>query len=141
MLIFLPLKPTTSAIWQRNTEDMQQQRLCRAMFRSGCAPWLIAILVLPAAFTIIGLQVFNGTLDVIGQLSASSSHALRTVYTGLRPVDEVLTNLVLFFWNVVDGTYPPIALFALWMAGQIVCVLVVTMLEGYRKVNHKKAIS
>lgn len=109
------------------------------MFRSGLAPWFIAILALPAAYTIIGLQLFNGTLDAIGhQLSAS---APRTVFTGLGPVDEAFNNIVLFFWNVVDGKYPPIALFSIWMAGQIVCVLVVTMLEGYRKINHKKIIS
>ncbi|KAH8696613.1 hypothetical protein BGW36DRAFT_462431 [Talaromyces proteolyticus] len=124
--------------------------LLRTMFRSGYVPWLIAVLIFPAAYTIIGLQALNGTLDAIGQLSTSSPRILpridsnervRTVYTGLGLIDETLTNLVLFFWNVIDGTYAPIAIFALWMAGQIVCVLVVTTLEGYRKVNHKKAIS
>jgi hypothetical protein len=111
-------------------------------------PWILLLLAIPAVYCIIVIQLNNGTLELLNKLETASplrlprsSENVRQFYTGISPVDAKLQSLVIFFWNVVDGHYPPIALFGIYMSGQLICVHLLVLLEGYRRANSKKATS
>ncbi|KAL9039458.1 MAG: hypothetical protein Q9180_002513 [Flavoplaca navasiana] len=74
------------------------------------------------------LFINNGGADMLNDLKENGSHTLpfndkapiRKVYTGNGVIDNQLTILTLFFYNVVDGTHPQACLQAYHFAGQII---------------------
>ena len=65
---------------------------------------------------------------------------LRTHYTGLGPLDTLLTTLVRFFYTVAVWERPPLSVFFAYFAGQIVPVHSVLVLEGLREGNKGTAL-
>ncbi|KAL9601484.1 MAG: hypothetical protein Q9179_002853 [Wetmoreana sp. 5 TL-2023] len=66
---------------------------------------------------------------------------LRKTYTGIAMVDYQLTILVLFFYNIVDGSHPNACLQAYHFFGQAIAGYSLLVLEGLRYGNKWKIIS
>jgi hypothetical protein len=115
---------------------------------AGRLPWLLLLLAVPAVYGIIVIQLQNGTLQLFNELENASplklprlTEDLRETYTGISLLDAKLRSLVVFFWNIVDGHHPPVVLFGIYMSGQLLSVLVLCWLEGYRRANSWRVIS
>ncbi|KAL8893647.1 MAG: hypothetical protein Q9192_005060 [Flavoplaca navasiana] len=95
------------------------------------------------------LFVNNGGADMLNDLKENGSHTLpfndkapiRKVYTGNGLIDNQLTILTLFFYNLVDGTHPQACLQAYHFAGQIIPGWSLLMMESVRNGNRRKLIS
>lgn len=66
---------------------------------------------------------------------------LRKQYTGIELVDYQLTVLVLFFYNMVDGSHPNACLQAYHFGGQIISGWSLLVLESLRWGNRSRLIS
>lgn len=95
------------------------------------------------------LFINNGGTDMLNDLKDNGSNTLpfndkapvRTVYIGNGPIDNQLTILTLFFYNLVDGTHPQACLQAYHFAGQIITGWSLLMMESMRNGNRGKLIS
>lgn len=95
------------------------------------------------------LFINNGAADMLNDLKENGSHTLpfndkapiRKVYTGNGRIDNQLTILTLFFYNLVDGTHPQACLQAYYFAGQLVLGWSLLMMESLRNGNRRKLIS
>ncbi|KAL4912801.1 hypothetical protein BDW62DRAFT_216053 [Aspergillus aurantiobrunneus] len=88
----------------------------------------------------------NGTNALVADLIAAGklpdSHVpLRTVYTGIAPLDEILTSLVVFLWPVTDGNSPGLALHTISFVGSVNATWALLVLEGYRKGNARTIVA
>jgi hypothetical protein len=109
---------------------------------------LLILSALAAGYCIIGLQVKNGTFDILAEMTSEaprrlpgSDELLVQQYTKVWPLDFQLKELVTFFWPVVNGELPELSLFGAYIATQIVPVHVLVLLEGLRRGNKGKLIS
>ncbi|KAL8872009.1 MAG: hypothetical protein Q9174_002287, partial [Haloplaca sp. 1 TL-2023] len=66
---------------------------------------------------------------------------LRKSYTGIALIDYQLTVLVLFFYNIVDGSHPNACLQVYHFFGQAPAGYTLLLLEGLRHGNKLRAIS
>ena len=95
------------------------------------------------------LFINNGGADMLNDLKENGSYTLpfndkapiRKVYTGNDLIDNQLTILTLFFYNLVDGTHPQACLQAYHFAGQIIPGWSLLMMESLRNGNRRKLIS
>ncbi|GJE93619.1 hypothetical protein PsYK624_097790 [Phanerochaete sordida] len=96
------------------------------------------LLLAPAAF---GLIYFTPParrvlLPTFAHVRATRAYpdgpALRTVYTGLPPLDALLAALVAFFSATVDGADEPTRLFCVWFVPQLAPLLVLLHWEAGR---------
>ncbi|KAJ5553038.1 hypothetical protein N7494_002416 [Penicillium frequentans] len=60
---------------------------------------------------------------------------LRTVYTGVEPVDRLLTVLTTFFYPVLDGQSPTLLLHSIGFSGTFGAAWTLVVLESWRKGN------
>lgn len=62
-------------------------------------------------------------------------------FTTLKPLDSLLTLLVRFFQPIPNGNDIYLSLFTIFMAGQLLAVCVLVVVEGLRAGNRGKLIS
>lgn len=98
---------------------------------------LFSVFTLYAAFY---FSFINGSHDLALQSVASKTlpgrnDPLRTVYTGLEPVDRLLTVLTVFFWPMTDGSTPTLTVHSLGFAGTFGSAWVLVTLESWRRGN------
>lgn len=60
---------------------------------------------------------------------------LRTVYTGVEPVDRLLTVLTTFFYPVLDGQSSTLLLHSIGFSGTFGAAWTLVVLESWRKGN------
>jgi hypothetical protein len=65
----------------------------------------------------------------------SKGHPMRTVYTGIEPIDRLLMVMGTFFWTVLDGSTPDLLLHSVIFSGTFGSAWVLLLLEGWRKGN------
>lgn len=65
----------------------------------------------------------------------SKGHPMRTVYTGVEPIDRLLVILGTFFWTVLDGSSPDLLLHSVIFSGTFGSAWVLILLEGWRRGN------
>lgn len=95
-----------------------------------------------AYLCILGLAERNGWFDKLKEIMLHPSTPLpdtntagRSIFTGLKPLDELLTALVRFVYSAVSGQLPSFSLFFTYGVGQLIGHHGILMLEGYRKGN------
>ncbi|MCJ1404566.1 hypothetical protein MMC11_007792 [Xylographa trunciseda] len=108
---------------------------------------LIALSGLGAYLT-WGLALNNGTLSMMErireygpQLLPGTDVPLKQSYTGIQAIDNQLTVLVLFFWQLVDGGMPGASLGTFRFASQFVPGWGLVVLESMRSGNKGRIIS
>ena len=96
-----------------------------------------------SAFTLYAIFYFshiNG-LDELGQKAIASGklpgvgEPLRTVYTGIEPIDRVLTLLTAFFYPALDGQSATLLLHSIGFSGTFGAAWTLVVLESWRKGN------
>lgn len=70
-----------------------------------------------------------------GVLPGSAAETLRTVYTGIEPLDRLVTLLGTFFWSVVDGQNVTLTLHGVAFSGAFGAAWVLVVLESFREGN------
>lgn len=100
----------------------------------------LTLLSLFALYAIFYFAEING----LNKLAASTVEAgvlpnttepLRTVYTGIEPLDRLLTLLGTFFWPVVEGRNVTLTLHSVAFSGAFGAAWVLVMLEAWREGN------
>lgn len=81
------------------------------------------------SFTLIQ-EVLGGDGSLPG-----SDFKLRSSFCGIGPLDNLARTLVVFFWEAIDGSHPKTSAAGIYMAGQMLPVIVVQYLDGLRKGN------
>lgn len=101
------------------------------------------ILPLCSAFALYAIFFFsyqNG-LHELGLKSVESgvlpglNEPLRTVYTGVPKIDELLTVLTTFFWPAMDGSNPGLMLHTIGFSGTFGAAWILVTLESWRRGN------
>ncbi|KAJ5563248.1 hypothetical protein N7535_008412 [Penicillium sp. DV-2018c] len=91
-------------------------------------------------YAIFYFSLING-LDALGRKSIESGKLptvdapLRTVYTGLEPLDHLLATLTTFFYPTLDGSNPGLFLHSTAFAGTFGASWILIVLESWRKGN------
>lgn len=97
-------------------------------------------------FSILVLFDSNGGAQMIrdsvepGSTLPDTGEPLRSVYTGIRALDEFLRILVRFFYTCASGESPPLSVFTVYFAGQVLALHAVLVIEGLRAGNKGTAI-
>ncbi|KAJ5242610.1 uncharacterized protein N7469_000937 [Penicillium citrinum] len=82
----------------------------------------------------------NG-LDALGQQTIASGKLpglnapLRNFYTGVEPIDRILTLLTVFFYPTLDGQSPGLLLHSIGFSGTFGAAWTLVVLESWRKGN------
>ncbi|KAK8925505.1 Epoxide hydrolase aurD [Metarhizium anisopliae] len=101
------------------------------------AKLLLALLSLSVFYFIFYFADANG----LRALGDAAQHAqtlpgldvpLRTRYTGLAPLDQLLTTLTVFFWPVGDGSQPALTLHSVAFSGTFASAWILVTLESWR---------
>ncbi|KAH0422633.1 hypothetical protein CcaCcLH18_12711 [Colletotrichum camelliae] len=79
----------------------------------------------------------NGLNDVV----MKTLEAEPITFTTVRQLDSLLTMLVRFFQPIVQSTDLPLTLFSIFMAGQLLAVHMLIIVEGMRAGNRGKIVS
>lgn len=92
------------------------------------------------------LAVQNGTIGTIQGIQNSgnlpqSEIPLRRFYTGISPIDNQLSSLIIFFWPIADAHLPTLTVFWVNFCGELVMSWTLIMIEGMRKGNKGSLIS
>lgn len=81
----------------------------------------------------------------LGKLLVTNAEALklprRHQYTGLKPVDGLLTNLNYFFWPVANNHDVQLSLQTFRLGGQLAAIWMLIMYEGSRRANQGSLVS
>ena len=95
-----------------------------------------------------GLVYRNGYYDALIHLRDHGPHLLSgsdipifTRFTGIRPLDKVLTLAGVMFANITDGSTPQLSLYTFQFAGQLVPMFTVILIEGNRRGNRGNVMS
>ncbi|KAL1958967.1 hypothetical protein VTO42DRAFT_3520 [Malbranchea cinnamomea] len=72
-----------------------------------------------------------------GVLPGTDNVPLRTVYTGIKPLDQLLTVLGTFFWPVVDGQNITLTLHSISFSGAFGAAWMLVVLEAWRDGNSR----
>jgi hypothetical protein len=80
-------------------------------------------------------------LEIGPRLLPGTNESLKTSYTGIPKLDDRLTVLVLFFWEMVDGSKPNASLLCFHFVGQIVAGWGLCMMESLRTGNRRRMIA
>ncbi|KAI1803502.1 hypothetical protein F4811DRAFT_327968 [Daldinia bambusicola] len=90
----------------------------------------------------------NGYFDALLRLRDEGPHhlpgsgdAIRTYYTGIGPLDKLVTLGVVMFANVTDGSAPELSLYAFQFCGQYLAILVLVNIESLRAGNENNIFS
>jgi hypothetical protein len=109
----------------------------------------LAALAVLGAGTLHGLSIRNGLYDLIERhktqkiLPGSVDEPYNTRFTGIAPLDDLLSTLLLFFWPVVTqgGGAAGLSLLGIVFAGQSCASLTMILIEGMRKGNEGRLSS
>lgn len=89
-----------------------------------------------------GLVYRNGYIEALINLKDHGPHYLPgsdnpilAYFTGIKPLDQVLTLAGVMFANVTDGSAPQLSLYGFYFAGQLVSIFTVMIIEGLRHGN------
>ncbi|KYK61145.1 hypothetical protein DCS_02286 [Drechmeria coniospora] len=106
---------------------------------------MAAKLILPLLSAFVFYAIYyqaavNGLQDLADESIASGTlpgtrDPLRTVYTTVAPVDQLLTLLTTFFWPVTDGSRPGLLLHCLAFSGTYCSAWILVTLESWRRGN------
>ncbi|RDI78504.1 hypothetical protein Vi05172_g11486 [Venturia inaequalis] len=94
-----------------------------------------------------GFSIRNGMGEMIQVARAHNllANGTRNPYmgkiTGIGGVDSMLFTLISFFWPVSQGETPGLSLVGLLLGGQLVALLTVTMIEGFREGNKGRIVA
>ncbi|KAL4972915.1 hypothetical protein BDW66DRAFT_169091 [Aspergillus desertorum] len=108
-------------------------------------------LILPLLSALVFYTIFytfqiNGASKLVresiatGKLPASDA-SLRKIYTGIAPLDKLLTVLVIFFWPVTDGSNLSLLIHTLGFSGAFGSAWVLVTLESWRRGNAWKIVA
>lgn len=81
-----------------------------------------------------GLRALGEQYIASGALPGTNE-PLRTIYTGVEPIDRLLTTLTAFFWPTTDGSNPSLLLHSIAFSGTFGSAWVLITLEAWRKGN------
>ncbi|KAF7626420.1 hypothetical protein F9C07_12398 [Aspergillus flavus] len=105
----------------------------------------IAKVLLPSLSLFVFYAIFyyadiNGLRALGEQYIASgtlpgTNEPIRTIYTGIEPIDHLLTTLTAFFWPTTDGSHPSLLLHSIAFSGTFGSAWVLITLEAWRKGN------
>lgn len=105
------------------------------------AKLLLFSLSLFVGYAIFYHSVINGARELAvqsiqaGKLPGKGKLPLRTEYTGVEPIDKLLTTLTVFFWTVSDGSHPGLFLHSIAFSGAFCAAWVLVSIESWRKGN------
>ncbi|KAL4946542.1 hypothetical protein BDV06DRAFT_182384 [Aspergillus oleicola] len=110
------------------------------------AKLILPLLSLLVFYTIFYFGEINGASKLVKESIASgklpgSDAPLRKIYTGVEPIDEVLTVLTVFFWPTVDGSNLSLLVHSIGFSGTFGSAWVLVSLEAWRKGNAWKVIA
>jgi hypothetical protein len=95
-----------------------------------------------------GLVYRNGYIQALLDLKNNGPHVLPgsddpilTCFTGIKPIDQLLTLAGVMFSNVTDGSRPELSLYGFYFAGQLVSIFTIMTIEGLREGNAGGALS
>jgi hypothetical protein len=118
-----------------------------AGLRNGNAVLTISVIHLFGINAMYGLIYRNGYLQSMLNLYHQGPYVLPlsntpilTRYTGLWPLDKLLTLAMVMTANITDGSTPQLSLYSFQLAGQLVSVFTVLMIEGHRLGNRRTVI-
>lgn len=113
--------------------------------KTSIARKMTAKLVLPllsvfALYAIFYFAEINGLNHLAqGAITAKTlpgtNEPLRTIYTGIEPVDNVLAALTTFFWPATDGSNPTLTLHSIAFSGTFGAAWTLVTLESWRRGN------
>lgn len=91
------------------------------------------------------LLLNNGTMSSLEhgfpRFLNGTREPLKTSYTGIGAIDEQLTVLDIFFWEIVNGSNPAASLFSFHFATQVASGWSLLMVEGLRHGHRWRVIS
>lgn len=108
-----------------------------------------AALLAVSAFGFLSILVLfenNGAAQMIrdsvepGSTLPDTGEPLRRDYTGVPALDAFLCILVRFFYACASGESPPLSLFTVYFAGQVIASHAILVLEGLRTGNKGTAL-
>lgn len=109
---------------------------------SGVAIAALSVVHLVGLDSMYGLVWRNGYIDALIDLRDNGPHFLPgsnnpilTCFTGISPLDKVLTLAGVMFANITDGSAPQLSLYGFYFAGQLVSIFTVMTIEGLREGN------
>lgn len=76
-----------------------------------------------------------GDASIAASLVPGTKFPLRTVYTGLPKLDELLTTLTVFFWPIADAQDAGLFLHSLAFSGTFGSAWILVTLESWRNGN------
>lgn len=95
-----------------------------------------------------GLVYRNGDYDALIHLQDHGPHLLPGSdtpilknFSGIGPLDKVLTLVGVMFANVTNGSTPQLSLYAFLFAGQLVTIFALILIEGNRHGNESNLLS
>lgn len=115
----------------------------------GLSSYLPVVFFLLFGFAVFSIHVFsdnNGLFRLVEhsvetKALPGSGEPLRTVYTGIEPVDRLFSILTVFFIPVVDGSNPSLLLHSVAFTGAFGSAWVLVVLEAWRKGNSSNLFS
>lgn len=116
------------------------------------AALLLTIISAGAIYFIIVAGFLDGFMGLAESWQSKHSNLLpystpehpvlfRQSYSGIIPLDMLISRLTPFFWPLINGQKPELTLFGLYMFGQICASETLLIVEGWRIGNMGKAIS
>lgn len=98
---------------------------------------LLSVFVLYAIFYYAdanGLRALGDELVASGKLPGLDV-PLRTTYTGVKSVDDLLSTLTTFFWPATDGSHPSLLLHSIGFSSTFGSAWMLVSLESWRRGN------
>jgi hypothetical protein len=77
-------------------------------------------------------DAFNASQVAKPRMLPDGRTPLQTLYTGLGPLDDYLSNLQYIFTDLITGSSPQLSLFGLHFAGVIFVIITVMLVETLR---------
>lgn len=102
--------------------------------------YVVPMIGASALYAIFFFSYQNGLNDMgLEQVESKTlpglNDPLRTVYTGVEKIDEILTVLTTFFWTTTDGSHPGLMLHTIGFSGTFGAAWVLVTLESWRRGN------
>jgi hypothetical protein len=100
--------------------------------------FVLIFLSIAGGVALHGFSIRNGMSDMIeaarikNLLTDGTSNPYKGKITGIGFVDFMLFTLVNFFWPLTQGDTPGLTLIGLQFAGQMMPLLTIMMIEGFR---------
>ncbi|KAL2859932.1 uncharacterized protein BJX67DRAFT_368520 [Aspergillus lucknowensis] len=115
-------------------------RLCLSTHFIMAAKFVLPLLSVFVFYAIFYFAEINGANKLVfesieARKLPSVDASLRTVYTGIAPLDELLTVLTVFFWPTTDGSNVSLLVHSIGFSGTFGAAWVLVSLEAWRRGN------